>query len=57
MPMMSGGRLVAGGSRRRRDYRRDMIGELMETSRGWALQAPAECINGHPPRAGGRSCR
>lgn len=24
-----------------------MIGELRETAKGWAVQAPSECINGH----------
>jgi hypothetical protein len=30
------------------DYRRNVIGELHETPKGWLLQAPTECINGHP---------
>jgi hypothetical protein len=25
-----------------------MIGELVQTAKGWELQAPSECVNGHP---------
>jgi hypothetical protein len=26
-----------------------MIGDLHETPKDWVLEAPTECINGHPP--------
>jgi hypothetical protein len=29
-----------------------MIGDLVQTARGWELQAPTECVNGHPLTAG-----
>lgn len=29
-----------------------MIGDLVQTVRGWELQAPMECVNGHPLTAG-----
>jgi hypothetical protein len=25
-----------------------MIGELVQTRTGWAVDAPTECVNGHP---------
>jgi hypothetical protein len=34
------------------DYRQAMIGDLIKTRNGWAVQAPTECQNGHPVGAG-----